>query len=329
MASSGPADSAPRGSASRTSSASASSLVTGPESRSIPTCAPCVVCHAMPVRGGCTDPKCPTSMSSAAGSPAKTSATPARAQGSTGRARVFGQSTPVSLASFDLDTSSWRTSQLSLLGGSEPFSQTWPRSGMTRSGTAYRLQPLAPLTGGIASGLLPTPAATMADKGGRGDLLQAVRGNPSPSGHFKCLTPLARDWKGPGCEDDLPTYAQRVPTPTVGDSKSAANRTAGRKDPDSKHHSGTTLTDFVRLWPTPKASPSGPDFARMNREGSGGDDLATAVARTTGGALNPTWVEWLMGFPLGWTDCGPSETPSSRRSRSGSAGASSTTKKDG
>jgi DNA (cytosine-5)-methyltransferase 1 len=21
-----------------------------------------------------------------------------------------------------------------------------------------------------------------------------------------------------------------------------------------------------------------------------------------GGKLNPMWVEWLMGFPLGWTD---------------------------
>jgi hypothetical protein len=33
------------------------------------------------------------------------------------------------------------------------------------------------------------------------------------------------------------------------------------------------------MWPTVKGSPSGPDFARTNREGSGGDDLATAVAR--------------------------------------------------
>ena len=30
-----------------------------------------------------------------------------------------------------------------------------------------------------------TPKATDAERGGRGDLLQQVRGNPSPSGHFK------------------------------------------------------------------------------------------------------------------------------------------------
>jgi hypothetical protein len=27
------------------------------------------------------------------------------------------------------------------------------------------------------------------------------------------------------------------------------------------------------------------------------------------GALNPQWVEWLMGFPVGWTDLGDSATP--------------------
>ena len=35
------------------------------------------------------------------------------------------------------------------------------------------------------------------------------------------------------------------------------------------------------------------DF-RKNRE----FQLQTYV----GGQLNPTWVEWLMGFPIGWTD---------------------------
>jgi hypothetical protein len=59
----------------------------------------------------------------------------------------FGTSSPESLASYDPATSSWRTFQGSLLedeGWGESL-ETWPRSGMTRSGTAYRLRPLVPL----------------------------------------------------------------------------------------------------------------------------------------------------------------------------------------
>jgi hypothetical protein len=103
------------------------------------------------------------------------------------------------------------------------------------------------------------------------------------------------------------------------------------------------LTLAVKMWPTPKGSPSGPDFARMSREGSGGDDLVTMVNRgggrptlptpsasmvtmqdmeqakfagsadrpkyadCPGGALNPEWVEWLMGWPIGWNDLKPLE----------------------
>ncbi len=63
-----------------------------------------------------------------------------------------------------------------------------------------------------------------------------------------------------------------------------------------------------RMWPTPKSSPSGPDYERVNRPKSGADDLATVVARDTPGQLNPMWVEWLMGYPSGWTDLEDSET---------------------
>ena len=38
------------------------------------------------------------------------------------------------------------------------------------------------------------------------------------------------------------------------------------------------------------------------------------------GQLNPTWVEWLMGFPPDWTDLRDSETPSSPKSPSSSDG---------
>lgn len=31
------------------------------------------------------------------------------------------------------------------------------------------------------------------------------------------------------------------------------------------------------------------------------------------GPLNPEWVEWLMGFPQGWTDCDASGTRQCRK----------------
>ena len=42
-----------------------------------------------------------------------------------------------------------------------------------------------------------------------------------------------------------------------------------------------------------------------------GKEEALKMGAGNGGQLNPTWVEWLMGFPPGWTDLNPSGTPSS------------------
>jgi len=57
-----------------------------------------------------------------------------------------------------------------------------------------------------------------------------------------------------------------------------------------------------KLWPTPtRADGTGGPGTSPKR--TGGMNLRTAVvARGWQGSLNPTWVEWLMGFPLGWTD---------------------------
>ncbi len=62
----------------------------------------------------------------------------------------------------------------------------------------------------------------------------------------------------------------------------------------------TYVTEFFSLhvkWATPRSSRSGPDYNRTNRSSSGGVSLSTQV----GGMLNPTWVEWLLGFPNEWT----------------------------
>jgi hypothetical protein len=47
------------------------------------------------------------------------------------------------------------------------------------------------------------------------------------------------------------------------------------------------------------------------------------------GQLNPTWVEWLMGFPLGWTALDASATPSSRKSSKSSGGRSCKQRRSG
>ena len=54
-----------------------------------------------------------------------------------------------------------------------------------------------------------------------------------------------------------------------------------------------------RMWPTPTTSDA-TGGAGGNR--GGGNNLRTEVAGVQSGQLNPQWVEWLMGFPAGWTD---------------------------
>ena len=72
---------------------------------------------------------------------------------------VFGQRCTGSLASLDRTMQSWKTSQRCFIEGWATFSETWPRSGMMRNGTAYQLQPLVPIIAGTGCGLWHTPTA--------------------------------------------------------------------------------------------------------------------------------------------------------------------------
>jgi hypothetical protein len=70
-----------------------------------------------------------------------------------------------------------------------------------------------------------------------------------------------------------------------------------------------TSETAASLWPTPTASRYGsgqngnPRDGREAYRGRGKPSLDT-LARHTGGQINPSWEEALMGFPLGWTDIG-------------------------
>lgn len=121
-------------------------------------------------------------MLSAEDFPVRTSAPPVAKPESTVRAAAYGDSSPVLLASFDPASSSWRTSQISLVAlasglahGLDEFSETWPRSGLMRSGTAFLLEPLAPLTSATEPGLWPTPTVIMSGESRTVEQFEAAR----------------------------------------------------------------------------------------------------------------------------------------------------------
>jgi hypothetical protein len=68
----------------------------------------------------------------------------------------------------------------------------------------------------------------------------------------------------------------------------------------------------AKMWPTPTASEdaAGRPGSKMQKMLGNHPDIRGDL---TGGTLNPTWVEWLMGWPIGWTDCAASATDKFRR----------------
>ena len=73
------------------------------------------------------------------------------------------------------------------------------------------------------------------------------------------------------------------------------------------------------MWPTPRANQVTPNITEKNREKlakRNKSNLEEVIAGHCGkqtGALNPTWVEWLMGYPAGHTDLERWETASSQK----------------
>ncbi len=69
-------------------------------------------------------------------------------------------------------------------------------------------------------------------------------------------------------------------------------------------------TPSARDWKSGNASPE--TMEKNSRP------LNEAVTQGAGGQLNPRWVAWLMGWPIGWTDLKPLATdkyPSAPHSR--------------
>ena len=132
-------------------------------------------------------------------------------------------------------------------------------------------------------------------------------------------TPQARDWKGPQGQSykdngrDLPA-AVLWPTPRASDYKGCGpvGSSSAEHFLEKGYLSGAVLyaTPNARDWKnaTAKEWDNPKNTRNLNRQiAKLSEGEKSTEARN--GQLNPTWVEWLMGFPLGWTDLSASETP--------------------
>ena len=213
------------------------------------------------------------------------------------------------------------------------WSRTWSARALTSRCLILKLRLSARSTGERESRLLPTVTATVGEKGGP---------NQRDSSGRPGLQMAAQLWATPNTMDGLPPRSKESllrqatttrkgrtrpanlreqvdpetvalwPTPTTrdykdGTAKSCANVPVngllGRavhmfSTPNARDWKNATAKE----WDNPKNTRN---LNRQIAKLSEGEESTEA----RNGQLNPTWVEWLMGFPLGWTDLSASETP--------------------
>lgn len=311
---------------SATSSASPGASGCSPSACEPATCCPRP--SGMTCASSTGDPGVDAWISSLAAYPASPTPSPA-SNSETPTSAIFGPIFGGSFARFSPGSCSLRTYQDSLFTeeGCSEYSESLPPTGGMLSGRLYRLRTLAPITSASGCGLWPTQVqdgdrATNYAQGGRslGATVRFATPNATDGKTGRSTTQgrsLVRDvqmWPSPMAGDATGSRSSKgKDRPDEGGLASAARKWPTPRAEDSEQtggHRGTpdTLTSAARLWPretfptptTPRPhdndNTAGAYMPSQNQK-----DLASVVAQQ-GGSLNPTWVAWLMGWPLDWTD---------------------------
>ena len=187
---------------------------------------------------------------------------------------LYRRSDPVGLlVRMLLESSHWRSTRCYL---------TWKASATPAKRLLFRLVPSMPRTEGTGVQYWPTPTA------------RDCKGSNS-------VEHLTREGRR-NHTDQLANAVQLWPTPTQMDAHGLEYNL--RKDATATR--SILLSQKVAMFPTPttrdyKSPDLNPDSKRFQQK--------TELNSVCGGQLNPMWVEWLMGFPIGWTDLNASETP--------------------
>jgi hypothetical protein len=242
-----------------------------------------------------------------------------------------GRTSDASLAKWNLEDSSWRTSQASFWEASSPYLESWPRTGTTRSGQLFALPTLVRRTAGNGALSWPTHTTNSAtySNGERGpNLIEAATNWPTASaqeagiveaktkdGNSMSAGERAYSPNGVLVQRTLNRIATEWQTP-------ASFQGKYRRQVNQTERAELLLPGQAEQWATPMASDDGKKVTvNSNQDGligqsyrfgrpdhkmpKGGDKSSQQTRR-----LNPRFVEMLMGWPLGWTDFASSATAS-------------------
>jgi hypothetical protein len=230
-----------------------------------------------------------------------------------------GPRSPALSLSAGLHTSSSKTSAAIFDSPSTMFGLTWEQWATSVRQDFSRRRKLARRTNANASSSWPTPRVA-ADR--------ASSASVNREGHWSApsLGQAVELWRGEipreyESPETLTPQARRIyeaarnwPTPAARDVKGS----------DLPRRNGSpSLPELVQNWPTPRTS----DTNGVGRHGTGGPDLRTVAGEASARSLqapatepdghtcspeclrlNPQFVNWLQGFPPGWTDCESTET---------------------
>jgi hypothetical protein len=168
------------------------------------------------------------------------------------------------LASYNPNTQSWRTSEDISLLGDYKLLENLPKSGMTQNGVLYQQQDWVRPINANESLSWPTPTAVNRAMEGNVRMYRAkVQAGEMTEAEAEAI--LGKSvWEA---HSKIPAM---WPTPTYG---KLAGGTGGMQQIEAKYLAGVITSEERR-----------------------------AMRAGNGGKLNPMWVEWLMGFPIGWTD---------------------------
>jgi hypothetical protein len=226
---------------------------------------------------------------------------------------ICGLKPSSAFASYDPASHSWKMSQgFFPLIISDEFSETFPKQGIMQNGLCWERTMWAPTIEENDCGYWLTPTVVVMDGGSeRRERRKAYR---ESTGRQDNCGSLAEQVK----------YPQMWPTPGATQRGAHTGEESGEVTDTARISEkgvafGMTLQTAVKRWPTPKSQDSRGAYNDRGKSSLAEEIHQEANVRENGGSLNPTWVEWLMGYPIGWTDLNVSGIQLSHKSPNGLA----------